>query len=72
MHKIVKFMQYPFETGQKIFIEDGPRKGDWEVVGIDEGKVTLRCPISGREAEWARFCYSTEETESEQWPTEAT
>jgi hypothetical protein len=71
MHTVIRFRQYPFEAGQKIFIEDGPRKGDWEVVGAGEKKVTLRCPVSGREVEWARFCYFAEEAESERWPTEA-
>ena len=62
------FKPYPFAVGQKIYIEDGPRKGDWEVVGISDRKVKLRCPISGREFEWNRFCYLTEEREGEEWP----
>ncbi len=55
--KILIFKPYPFKPGQKIKIEGGKRAGDWEVVAITDSKVTLRCPVSGREFEWARFCY---------------
>ncbi|MGB5684635.1 MAG: hypothetical protein WBM35_02395 [Candidatus Electrothrix sp.] len=57
--------RYPFTPGQKIHIEDGPRKGDWLVIGVDEKKVALRCPISGTEVSWDRFCYFTEERQAE-------
>ena len=50
-------------------IEEGPRRGDWEVVGVSDAKVKLRCPISKREFEWARFCYVTE-TREDTWPLE--
>jgi len=66
--KIVFFKRFPFVAGQRIHIEDGPRKGDWEVVGIDEKKVRLRCPVSGYEANWDRFCYFVEEKQAE-WPS---
>jgi hypothetical protein len=66
--KVVIFKPYPFEVGQKIFIEGGPRKGDWEVVGVSDRKVKLRCPISSREFEWNRFCYLAEEKTGLQWP----
>lgn len=62
------FTPYPFEVGQKINITQGPRKGDWEVIGVSEAKVRLRCPVSGREFEWARFCYFADEAELDQWP----
>ena len=65
---VVVFRPYPFETGQKIYIEAGPRRGDWEVVGVSERKLTLRCPISKREFEWNRFCYFTEEVAGGPWP----
>ena len=55
--KVVFFKRYQFEVGQRIHIEDGPRKGDWEVVGLDDKKVKLQCPVSGFKAEWDRFCY---------------
>ncbi len=65
---VTVFRPYPFEIGQKIYIEDGPRRGDWEVVGLSERKVRLRCPISKREFEWNRFCYFTEEASDSPWP----
>lgn len=65
--QVQRFAQYPFQAGQKIHIADGPRKGDWEVVSVDEKKVLLRCPVTGFEANWARFCYFVEEKEAN-WP----
>lgn len=67
-HSVAVFEPYPFEVGQKLRIASGPRFGDWEVIGLSERKVALRCPISGREFEWNRFCYLAEEREDEQWP----
>ena len=32
--EILLFRPYPFEAGQKIRIEGGPRAGDWEVIGV--------------------------------------
>jgi hypothetical protein len=68
-HRVAIFEPYPFEPGQKIRIADGPRRGDWEVVAATGKDVTLRCPISGREFTWKRFCYRVAERESE-WPSE--
>ena len=65
---VVLFRSYPFEVGQKIYIEDGPRRGDWEVVGLGERKVKLRCPISQREFEWNRFCYFAADSKDSPWP----
>ena len=67
-HKVSIFKPYPFAKGQKIHIDGGPRRGDWEVVAVTERKVTLRCPISFREFEWNRFCYFSEEQEGIEWP----
>ena len=67
-HAVVVFKQYPFEIDQKICIADGPRGGDWLVIGISERKVKLRCPVSGREFEWDRFCYLSEEQPDREWP----
>ena len=64
---VTVFEPYPFSLGQKLRIEGGPRAGDWEVIGVTDRKVKLRCPISGREVEWDRFCYFVEEREQE-WP----
>lgn len=65
---ILFFKPYPFEVGQKIYIDGGPRRGDWEVIGISDRKVKLRCPISAKEFEWNRFCYLTEARKGEPWP----
>ena len=67
-HKITVFRPFEFHEGQKIYIENGPRKGDWEVVGATERKVKLRCPVSLKEFEWNRFCYQTEERILNEWP----
>ena len=69
-HDVAFFRPYPFTVGQKIRIEDGKRAGDWEVAAVDDRKVTLRCPISGRQFEWNRFCYITEEKSNIIWPEE--
>ena len=65
---VVFFEPYPFIVGQKINITQGPRKGDWEVIGVTEKKVKLRCPISLREFDWDRFCYFTDEKSDGEWP----
>jgi len=65
--KVLIFRPYPFEVGQKIFIESGPRHGDWEVLSLGDQKVRLRCPVSHREVEWDRFCYLVDER-SDLWP----
>lgn len=62
------FRPYPFEVGQRIYIESGPRHGDWEVIGVSERKVKLRCPVSRRELEWDRFCYLVEASTDSPWP----
>jgi hypothetical protein len=69
-NKVVIFKPYPFEIGQKIHIDGGPRKGDWEVIGISDRKIKLRCPISFKEFEWNRFCYFAQERTNIQWPRE--
>ena len=67
-HKVTVFTPFEFHEGQKIFIEKGPRKGDWEVIGVTERKVQLRCPVSLREFEWNRFCYQIGERIFDTWP----
>jgi len=62
---VMVFKPYPLRPGQKINIESGPRKGDWEVIAVDERKVTLRCPISLKEYTWNRFCYFVEQQDIE-------
>jgi hypothetical protein len=67
-HDITIFKPYSFEVGEKITIESGPRRGDWEVIGVSEQKVKLRCPITHREVEWDRFCYYVEKLGDVEWP----
>lgn len=59
----VVFKQYPFVPGEKIYIMDGRRRGDWQVLEVTDTKVTLRCPVSGREFVWDRFCYQLQADE---------
>jgi len=66
---VAVFKPFPFFIGQKIHIDGGARKGDWEVVKVGDRKVTLRCPISHREFEWNRFCYFVEKHQLP-WPGE--
>ncbi len=70
METVAIFEPYPFEIGDKIRIEGGPRHGDWEVIGVSDRKVKLRCPISQREFDWDRFCYLVEERDGMKWPSE--
>ena len=66
--RVTTFRRVPLEAGQKIRILDGPRGGDWLVLGIDERKMRLRCPVSGKEVEWDRFCTQEAVLEAEEWP----
>ena len=66
---VTVFSAFPFKVGQKIFIKDSRRAGDWEVRDVSESKVTLRCPVSGKEFKWDRFCYFVEESDRE-WPSD--
>lgn len=66
--QVIFFRPYPFETGQKIRIETGKRAGDWEVLAVNGSKVTLRCPVSGREFEWENFCYQVDQRDNVTWP----
>jgi len=68
---VTLFRPYTFVLGQKIHIESGPRKGDWEVVGLTGRKVKLQCPISHRVLEWNRFCYHVMDLDEAQWPRQA-
>jgi len=65
---VLLFRPYPFKIGHKIRISEGPRSDDWEVIGLDDRKVKLRCPVSCREFEWDRFCYVIERLREEEWP----
>jgi len=65
--RVLIFRPYPLKAGQKIFIESGPRRGDWEVVAVEERTVKLRCPVSHKKVTWDRFCYFAEERD-DPWP----
>lgn len=65
--EITVFTPFDFEPDQKIYISDGPRKGDWLVLHCDDKKVRLQCPVSKREFSWNRFCYQVS-VEKRQWP----
>jgi hypothetical protein len=67
-HEVYIFQAFPFQVGQKIFVKSGPRRGDWEVIGVDDKKVRLKCPVSFREFEWDRYYYLVERRENEAWP----
>ena len=67
-HQVYIFRAFPFQVGQKIFVESGPRRGDWEVIGVDDRKVKLKCPVSHREFEWDRYYYFVEQRDHEPWP----
>jgi hypothetical protein len=64
---VTVFQPYPFQPGEKVFIESGPRRGDWIVIACDEKKVKLQCPVSKKEFSWDRFCFHVENREQE-WP----
>lgn len=61
------FRPCPLIQGQKIRIEDSPLEGDWEIVKVSGLKVTLRCPVSGKELVKDRFLVFQEERDQE-WP----
>lgn len=61
------FTPYPFSINEKIHISHGPRHGDWIVAGFDDKTLTLRCPVSGKEFCWERFCYGVE-IRVQEWP----
>ena len=67
-HPVTLFKPYPLIKGQKIRIEGSKRGGDWEVIDFSDLKVTLRCPISGKELTIDRFCYFVEEKKEFPWP----
>jgi len=69
-HQVIVFKPYPFKIGQKICIDSGHRKGGWEVIGLSDRKVKLRCPVSFREFDWDIFCYFVEEATDRIWPNQ--
>lgn len=66
--EVTVFQPYEFVVGEKIRIEGGRRGGDWEVAAVKDKTVTLRCPVSGREFSWNRFCYLVDHEKDSVWP----
>ena len=58
LHQVAVFNPFPFVLGQRIHIAGGPRTGDWQVIGLSERKVQLKCPVSGREGSGRRYTAS--------------
>ena len=65
--KVSLFKSCPLQEGQKIRIEDSPLEGDWEIIKVSDFKITLRCPITGKELVKDRFLVFHEERE-QTWP----
>jgi hypothetical protein len=59
---------YPVRVGQRITIEAGPRRGDWEIIEVGDRRLRLRCPISHKELDCDRFCYVVTEAAGIPWP----
>ena len=66
--KVTLFRPYPMKVGQKLLVDGGPRGGEWEVIGVSERKIRLRCPVSNRGVEWDRFCHCAEAIVGREWP----
>ena len=66
--KVTIFKPCDLEPGQKIRIEGSKRQGDWEVVEVTDLKMTLRCPVSGKQVTWDRFCCHVTEETNAPWP----
>lgn len=67
-HDVYLFRLFPLEVGQKIHIESGVFRGDWEVVSVSERKVRLKCPVSGREIERDHFLAFVTHQRGVAWP----
>jgi hypothetical protein len=65
---VLSLRPYPVRVGQKITIEAGPRRGDWEIIGVGDMKLRLRGPISHKELECDWFCYAVAEAAGIPWP----
>ncbi len=66
--EVIFFKEYPLSAGQRIHIEDGPRRGDWLVIGVTDKKIQLRCPVSGREVEWEKIFCLVSVSSGTEWP----
>jgi hypothetical protein len=59
---------YPVRVGQKITIQAGPRRGDWEIIGVGDGKLRRCGPISHQELDCDWFCSVVTEAAGIPWP----
>jgi hypothetical protein len=66
--RVLILRPYPVHVGQKLFIEAGPRRGDWEVIGVGDRQIRLRCPVSHKEIDCDWFCYVVTEATDRPWP----
>ena len=66
--RVLILRPYPVRVGQKITIEAGPRRGDWEIIGVGDRQLRLRCPISHKELDCDWFCYVVTEATGIPWP----
>ncbi|SMC84552.1 hypothetical protein SAMN02746065_11252 [Desulfocicer vacuolatum DSM 3385] len=67
-HTVTLFKPCELQPGDKIRIVGSKRGGDWEVIKVGDIKMTLRCPVSGKEMTWDRFCYFMDKKKNEPWP----
>jgi hypothetical protein len=65
--KVTVFKPCPLKPGQKIRIEGSALKGDWEIIKVSDFKITIRCPITGKELTKDRFFMFSQEKEQD-WP----
>ncbi|WP_457576655.1 hypothetical protein [Desulfomarina sp.] len=70
-YAVTLFSPYAFTVGEKIHIDSGRRKGDWEVAAVADNTVTLRCPVSKKEFTWKKFCYFIDKKQTNIWPGES-
>ena len=67
-HRVLVFRAYPLQVGDKIFLQSGPRRGDWQVIEVGQRKIRLKCPVSFKELECDHFYTFVEERQNEPWP----
>jgi hypothetical protein len=67
-HDVYLFRPFALEVGHKIHIEGGTYRGDWQVVAVEDRKVRLKCPVSGREVERDHFLAFVSLQKGAEWP----
>jgi hypothetical protein len=47
--EIKRVRRAELKVGERIWLEEGPGgQGEWEVMAIEDERITLRCPIAHR------------------------